>query len=209
MSDEDSTSAQSEWPGDRSVERRQDRSRSSDSQSSRELRKRLGSDREISSRGDRQLQDHDDELTNPETVEIDRLQRSGQISVTRIAPLPTPAELKGYDDISPGLANRIVRMAEESSDAAASATRSDAEVNNAIADSIRSEAASLKRGQWIFAALTILFLIASVFLEVLDRTPFATGIGVLGFLSLVGIILRPVSAPRWLSNKDGDSQNSS
>jgi len=72
MSDEDSTSAQSEWPGDRSVERRQDRSRSSDSQSSRELRTRLGSDREISSRGDRQLQDHDDELTNVHAVTTQR-----------------------------------------------------------------------------------------------------------------------------------------
>ncbi|WP_257162206.1 DUF2335 domain-containing protein [Corynebacterium cystitidis] len=125
-------------------------------------------------------------------------------SFTRIAPLPDPAELQAYEDIEDGLANRIVKMAEGSAEAANLATKSNAAVNNAIAESILEEGRSTKRVQWMFVSLAILFLAVAVVLELFDRTPFATGMGILGFLSLVGVIVRPKSSSQWMSSRKNE-----
>ncbi|MCS5479436.1 DUF2335 domain-containing protein [Corynebacterium sp. YIM 101645] len=117
--------------------------------------------------------------------------------MTRIAPLPEPRELAQYDQITPGLADRIVRMAEGSAEAANAATRSNAEVNFAIAASIREDGRAVRRGQWMVTALAVLFLAAAFSLAVIGNTPFAIAMGVLGCLSVFGALVRPVNSARW------------
>ncbi|WP_164546426.1 DUF2335 domain-containing protein [Corynebacterium hylobatis] len=108
------------------------------------------------------------------------------MQVTRIAPLPEPRELAQYDQITPGLADRIVRMAESSTEAANAATRSNAEVNFAIAASIREDGTAVRRGQWMVTALAVI-----------GNTPFAIAMGILGCLSVFGVLVRPVNSARW------------
>lgn len=130
------------------------------------------------------------------------------MSVTRVAPLPDPNELQAYENIEKGLANRIVVMAESFADAANTATRSDAAVNNALAESILEGARSVRRGQWMFFAPTLVFLATAVLLEINGRTPFATGMGILSFLSLVGVILPPKNSSQWKpTNTSGDDSS--
>ncbi|WP_082028351.1 DUF2335 domain-containing protein [Corynebacterium humireducens] len=130
------------------------------------------------------------------------------MAVTRIAPLPEPRELLEYDQIEPGLANRIVAMAEKSADAANAATLSNAEVNNALASSIREDAYAVRRGQWMFTVLAVLFLLSAVGLALIGNTPFAIAMGVLGFLSGAGVLIRPVNQARWkpASKEDGSGR---
>lgn len=130
------------------------------------------------------------------------------LSVTRIAPLPEPVELQAYENIEQGLANRIVTMAEKSAEAANAATKSNAAVNNALAESILEDGKSIRRGQWMFFALAVLFLATAVGLEALGRTSFATGMGVLGFLSLVGVVIRPKTGPQWKPTNKGEDDSS-
>ncbi|WP_165241252.1 DUF2335 domain-containing protein [Corynebacterium lizhenjunii] len=143
--------------------------------------------------------------TQDEVVEAEFLDQvsdrvtSQLLSVTRIAPLPEPGELQAYERIQQGLADRIVQMAENSAEAANAATNSNAAVNNALAESILEDGRSLRRGQWMFFTLAVLFLVTAVGLEFSGRTPFATGMGILGFLSLVGVVIRPKTGPRWSS----------
>ncbi|MGS2664908.1 DUF2335 domain-containing protein [Corynebacterium glucuronolyticum] len=129
------------------------------------------------------------------------------LRVTRIAPLPEPSELQGYENIQQGLANRIVTMAENSAEAANEATKSNAAVNKAIAESILEDGKSIRRGQWMFFSLAVLFLATAAVLELLGRTPFATGMGILGFLSLVGVLIQPRTNTKWKPISKGEDDS--
>lgn len=118
-------------------------------------------------------------------------------SITRIAPLPHPSELQGYEDIQSGLAERIVAMAEGSASAANMATQSNAAVNEALADSIREEAKAAKRGQWMIFTLVILLLIVTVIFGLAGNTPFAAGMGILLSIGGIRLYLRPTSGMLW------------
>ena len=203
MADEHSHHEEGEAPSsDSSLQRRPGNPRGSDSRSDGERGKGLAANRAGSPGGDG-LSEQDDVLEAQVLDRVDQL-----LSVTRIAPLPEPSELQAYETIEKGLANRIVMMAENSADAANAATKSNAAVNNALAGSILEEGRSVKRGQWMFFALAVGFLVTAIILEFLDRTPFATGMGILGFLSVVGVLVRPKNGSRWKPINRGEEDSS-
>lgn len=88
----------------------------------------------------------------------------GPYLVERSAPLPTVDEFGGYEQVLPGAADRILRMAEESMAASHENIRADVEVQKSIAYSVRSAAKISERQQWIFAAIAIIALIGSFIL---------------------------------------------
>lgn len=91
------------------------------------------------------------------------------VGYIRSAPLPDPEELRAYERVEPGLANRIVKMAESSVEALNAATKSNAAVNNALAESILEDGHSVRRGQWMFFTLAIAFLVTAIVLEFSGR----------------------------------------
>ena len=205
MSDEFSNRPE-EASSDCSIERRSSGSFGSGSRPDGERGEGMVADRQIASNSDGQLSQ--DDVLEAELVEQVREQVVHQLmSVTRIAPLPEPRELQEYENIESGLANRIVAMAENAAEAANVATRSNAAVNNAIADSIREDGRSVARGQWIFTVLAISFLAVAVCMVFFDKTSFATGMGILGFLSLCGVLVRPVNASRWRSSAREENES--
>lgn len=159
----------------------------------------LGADGSSPAQVDGLLQ-HDDALTaeilseNPEAAaRMLRIQRSG--------PIPPAEELIRYEQVLPGVAERIVRMAEGSIDAANQATLSEAGVNNAIAFSIKEDAKSYRRAQKIFAALAIVLIagtIATSILGVNGTIPLA----LLAGLSGLGVLLAPRTPQRWRTNDE-------
>ena len=62
-------------------------------------------------------------------------------------------------------------------------------------------------GNGCFFSLALLFLATAVVLELLDRTPFATGMGILGFLSLVGVLIQPRTNSKWKPTNKGEDDS--
>lgn len=82
-------------------------------------------------------------------------------------PLPHPDTLQQYEKILPGLAERIVSMAESEQRARLDSVKKDAEAKARLLEIADSESASNRkmttRGQWIGAAVTFLCIIAAAF----------------------------------------------
>lgn len=110
----------------------------------------------------------------------------------RQGPLPPAEELARYEQAFPGIAERSVCMSEGSISAANAATLSDAEVNNAIAYSIREDANSHRRAQWIFAALTAALIVGAVLTSVSGTS----GTTAFAFLSRIKRLRNPTSTAR-------------
>lgn len=185
---EESVAAQ----GDRSLEHRPGDLRDQGPRPSAEHDQGLEPDGNIPSRRNGHLQ-ADDSLE----AEIIHQVTDAVTQVTRIAPLPEPRELQQYDRVQPGLADRIVRMAEESAAAANAATHADAEVSRAVASSIREDANAIQRGQWMFLVLAVFCLAAAVWLAFAGQPAISVALGVLGTINIFGVLIRPVNGKRW------------
>lgn len=74
-------------------------------------------------------------------------------------PLPPPNVLKGYEDIQPGFANRIITMAESQSQ-----HRQDLE-QSIVKSNIRNE----KQGMWMSFLLTLFLMSTGFYLIYLDK----------------------------------------
>lgn len=190
---------------DRSLEERPGDLRRTSPRSDGERPESMGPDRQVPPRSDGQLQ-HGEALDAEFADEVSARVTHDLVGITRSAPLPEPRELAQYEQIQPGLANRMVQMAEGSADAANTATKSNAEVNNAIASSIREDGKSVQRGQWMFTVLAVLFLAAAVTLALIGNTAFAITMGILGFLSGFGVLVRPVNNSRWRPETKDDQE---
>lgn len=180
--------------GDRALTRRLGNSDSPNSRSDGERGEGLAANRKGYSGSNGQLQT--DEVIEAELVDQVREQVHQMMSVTRVGPIPDPRELKEYEAIQEGLADRIVRMAEKSSDAANYATHSNAEVNIALADSIRTKGHSIARGQWISFAIANVFLICAVVVQLFGKTQASYNwisalMSIFSALSFIGAILIP------------------
>lgn len=84
-----------------------------------------------------------------------------------VGPLPHPSTLQQYEKILPGLAERIVSMAESEQRARLDSVKKDAEAKARLLEIADSESTSNRkmttRGQWIGAAVTFLCIIAAAF----------------------------------------------
>lgn len=90
-------------------------------------------------------------------------------------PMPPPELLRGYDDIVPGAAERIVRMAEQEQDFRHEVTRT----------GVKGGVDGIKRGQ-IFALIVVLIMaLASVACAALDQAGVAMVLGGGTLVSLV------------------------
>lgn len=92
-------------------------------------------------------------------------------------PIPSPKIMEGYEEISPGAANRILKMAEKQQ-----AHRHQME-NNMLS----AAASKDKRGQWFAGALAIIALASATFLGYHDKTFVASIIGGTTIIGLCGI----------------------
>lgn len=122
----------------------------------------------------------------------------------RSGPLPESSEYRGYEDVLEGSAERILAMAEISAKAAADAThanaeatRANAEATRAAAGSVREDANTVKRGQYLYAGLTVLCLVLGTVLVVAGHAGLAAVPYVGSILTGIGIVVRPVNTDRW------------
>lgn len=111
----------------------------------------------------------------------------GHYLVERNAPLPLVSEFGGYEDVLPGAADRILKMAESSMEASRETVSADAEVQRAIAGSVRSSSKIAERQQWIFAGIAVMALFGSFILAWNDKE----------IPSVIGVIVAAGSG--WLS----------
>lgn len=94
-------------------------------------------------------------------------------------PLPPPQMLALYNDVFPGLAQRIVAMAERQAEHRQTLER------GVILGNVKSES----RGQWLGAAIVLACIIAGVFLIMYDK-PTAGLVAILGpVATLAGVFL--------------------
>lgn len=108
-------------------------------------------------------------------------------------PIPPPEHLEGYERVQPGLAERIVSMAEKE------------QASQLECDKIYVEGPvkATQRGQWMGFAIAIFFAIASTVLGILGETAVAITLGGGTLVSLVTIFVtnRPMrSAKKSLPN---------
>lgn len=82
---------------------------------------------------------------------------------THSGPLPSPHVLRGYDDIAPGAAERIIRMAEKQLD----------HNINYDTKSLKCVDNSEKRGQWFGFILTILLIGSGIWATAIGNTTVA------------------------------------
>lgn len=146
------------------------------------------------------------EPLDAEPIDPDVAQLIGQtvMSVSRSGPLPPVEEFRGYEGVVEGAADRILRMAELSAEAAADATsanaeatRAEAEATLAGADSVRQDSNSVRRGQIIFAVLSGICIVASAVLAVVGTGAISIAPLIAGVISGLGVLIRPVNTDRW------------
>lgn len=77
---------------------------------------------------------------------------------SRSGPLPPVQDFSGYEDVLPGAADRIMKMAETALDTRHQSTMADAEVQKAVARSIDNRGVLERRQQLAFALVTLLAL---------------------------------------------------
>lgn len=130
--------------------------------------------------------------------------RHGIVAVSRSGPLPTVSEFRGYEEVVPGAAERILQLAELSTRAAANATAANAEATRAEADasragaeSVRQDAVAIKRGQYIFAGLFGVCVVVAFILALTGNSAIAVAPLVLAGITGCGILVRPVNPSRW------------
>lgn len=106
---------------------------------------------------------------------LQRVERSFEASVSFSGPLPPPAALKAYGDISPDYPERIMAMAEK-------------EASHRQEMEVRVQAASEQRtaaGLWAGAAIAVLGLVVSAWL--ISKGHDAAG-AILGSFDLAGLV---------------------
>jgi uncharacterized membrane protein len=112
----------------------------------------------------------------PDTKKRDRILAVFEShSITHRGPLPSPDSLRQYEQIVPGLAERIVKMAENQS-----SHRMDLEqkvVNDQLGES--------KRGQYFGFAIAVICLVATLYLALQNHDTVA---GILGGTTIVGLV---------------------
>lgn len=76
-------------------------------------------------------------------------------------PIPPPDLLKGYEEVCPGAAQRIISMAEVQSEHRRALEK---QMGDAAVEEMRSQFVENRRGQYLAAAIAFAFLIAGVYL---------------------------------------------
>lgn len=94
-------------------------------------------------------------------------------------PIPNPALLKEFDNVLPGCAERIIRMAEEQA-----THRQLLERTVIIGDSRRAN-----QGLWVGGAVAVLFLAGAVFLIYNGHDAAGATLGTMDLASVVGIFI--------------------
>lgn len=88
-------------------------------------------------------------------------------------------------------------MAEKSTEAAREATLADAEATRAGAASVLEDSKAVKRGQYIFAGLTILLILTVIIFVITGHPTPALVAGIAGFITGLGAMITPVNQERW------------
>lgn len=121
--------------------------------------------------------------------------------ISRSGPLPEVSEFEGYEKVLPGSAERIMKMAELSANAAAEATLADAAVTRAAGESITEDGRAVKRGQTWFGVLGLALITLAGILAVQGIGGPAALVALLGVMSGFGVLIRPVNNDRWKPEK--------
>lgn len=170
--------------------------RSQDSRPSGEHSESLESNRQSSTSSSRSILP--DEALDPDILQEVTSQVEGALLMqARSAPLPSPQELSLYGEVDSRIVGKIVDMAVESNSAANAATRAEAHVNNAIAARISAEAASIGRGQWLFSALAILFVLLGASLALANKDALGIALVIIGAISGLGVLIHPLRTEQW------------
>lgn len=115
-------------------------------------------------------------------------QRMASVSTSFSGPIPPPGILEGYENIHPGTADRIIKMAEQQS-----SHRQDIE-KKVIASNVQNE----RTGMWLAFALTLLLMVFGFFLILNDKS-------IAGYFAVFGPII--FHAGNYVYNKHKEQKS--
>jgi uncharacterized membrane protein len=101
-------------------------------------------------------------------------------------PLPTPAMLAEYDRVHPGLAERIIALAEGEAAHRRSIQNSTLQGN---IDYMRSGMAAEKRGQWLASSIAVVLASLGAYVVIQGHDVAGSAIGVTGVASIVTALI--------------------
>lgn len=113
----------------------------------------------------------------PKEKQVEAIRIFARISITssHSGPIPSPEKLEKYDDVLPGAADRIIKMAEKQQLHRFSLEES----------SIRRQFNQSGTGQWLAALIALAFLAGSIYLGINDHDWLA---GVLGGATIISLV---------------------
>ena len=114
-------------------------------------------------------------------------------------PLPPASEFAAYEQVLPGAANRIMKLAEDS-------LRAEIEGNQALRDIYREDR---KTENWVFKFVSTVFSLTTVCAFAYSVVFFALGMNVaayISFASTIGLLL-PRTIEAFKGKKDNDSES--
>lgn len=151
------------------------------------LARRVGEHGEAAERGDGRSGDSYDPQLDPHAQPLEGLQFPGrkvEFSRSYQGPIPDHVSLAGYEQIEPGLAGRIVGMAERDADA----------LNQARQTLVSAEAHAVRVSTWTFGVAPYALMSTTITLAVIDELNAAA-------ISAIGTVL--AFAPRIISSLRG------
>jgi uncharacterized membrane protein len=120
----------------------------------------------------------DNQLISKNTPNQGQLVRQ-EVAVSFSGPLPPPEALKRYDEIVPGAAERIIKMAEQQAEHRRSLEQ----------QVIKSEIKNSKLGIYFGFTIGIVGIIGAIVVAILGKQKFGGVIGLASLASLVGVFI--------------------
>lgn len=109
-------------------------------------------------------------------------------------PLPPSSEMRKYEEIAPGSAERILAMAEKEQEHRHASEAQENQVNERIADSdVRAQDASIgeiQRGQWMAFGLGVAFLSITALLGLKGHEIAASALGLGGVAGVAAVFIK-------------------
>lgn len=110
-----------------------------------------------------------------DAIPAEKIQRIAEFSanqvVMRSGPLPDPAELAAFEQISPGFADRIVKMAEASQQMALVQQQHRIAIENQV---VTSQQHLASKGQWFAFILALIIVLCATYAAISGFSPFAS-----------------------------------
>lgn len=132
--------------------------------------RRLGPDREIDDTGDEAIPVEDDSVEGELLPEARAAGQGFSAIFEHSGPLPPVSAFRGYEEVQPGAADRILKMAEAGIETSREQVASNNAIQYAVARSIDGNTRRADRQQWIYVGLMTSIVTVAAVLAWFEKT---------------------------------------